>query len=184
MAVSIKNSGYATATDATSCQGDSGGPVLSITATSVTVVGVITGGPTSIRCGKKQSDGKFYTLFTYLSRYANLAFAAASNASKRALESARATELSSKETLASAEADVAKARQEANDSADELATAEEELNAANTRIEELERQVQDLLNQIKILTAKLTITINCVKGSQVKKVTGIEPKCPAGYKKK
>ena len=169
MAVSIKNSGYATSTDATSCQGDSGGPVLSITPTSVTVVGVITGGPTSIRCGKKQSDGKFYTLFTFLSRYANLAFAAASNASKRAVESSKAAELSSKEALASAETDAAKARQEANNAADELATVQEELDAANSRIEELERQVQDLLNQIKILTAKLTITINCVKGSQIKK---------------
>jgi secreted trypsin-like serine protease len=184
MAVSVKNSGYASATDATSCQGDSGGPVLSITPTSVTVVGVITGGPTSIRCGKKQSDGKFYTLFTYLSRYANLAFAAASNASKRAVESAKAAELSSKEDLASAEAEAAEARQEANDAADKLAIVQEELDAANSRIEELERQVQDLLNQIKILTAKLTITINCVKGSQIKKVTGIEPKCPTGYKKK
>ena len=184
MAVSVKNSGYATATDATSCQGDSGGPVLSITPTSVTVVGVITGGPTSIRCGKKQSDGKFYTLFTFLSRYANLAFAAASNASKRAVESSKAAELSSKEALASAETDAAKARQEANNAADELATVQEELDAANSRIEELERQVQDLLNQIKILTAKLTITINCVKGSQIKKVTGIEPKCPTGYKRK
>ena len=182
--VSIKNSGYATSVDATSCQGDSGGPVLSVTPTSVTVVGVITGGPTSVRCGKKQSDGKFYTLFTYLSRYANLAFAAASNASKKAVQVAQAAEQAAKDSLQSAESELAKARQETDDATSELASVQEELEAANSRIEELENQVQDLLNQIKILTAKLTITINCTKGTQIKKVTGIEPKCPSGYKKK
>jgi secreted trypsin-like serine protease len=184
MTVAVKNSGYATATDATSCQGDSGGPVLSVTPTSVTVVGVITGGPTSVRCGKKQSDGKFYTLFTYLSRYANLAFAAASSASKKAVEAAQAAELSAKASLESAKSDAAEARQEAEDAASELASVEEDLETANLRIEELGTQVQDLLNQIRILTAKLTITINCIKGTQIKKVTGIEPKCPSGYKRK
>jgi hypothetical protein len=32
--------------------------------------------------------------------------------------------------------------------------------------------------------SKSKSTINCVKGKTVKKVTGISPKCPAGYKKK
>ena len=32
--------------------------------------------------------------------------------------------------------------------------------------------------------SKSKSTINCVKGKTVKKVTGINPKCPAGYKKK
>jgi hypothetical protein len=32
-------------------------------------------------------------------------------------------------------------------------------------------------------TAKKT-TITCVKGKTTKKVTGVNPKCPAGYKKK
>lgn len=34
------------------------------------------------------------------------------------------------------------------------------------------------------VTAKKKITITCVKGVSTKKVTGIYPKCPAGYKKK
>jgi hypothetical protein len=29
-----------------------------------------------------------------------------------------------------------------------------------------------------------TTTISCIKGKLTKKVTGINPKCPAGYKKK
>jgi len=28
------------------------------------------------------------------------------------------------------------------------------------------------------------MTITCVKGKSVKKVAGVSPKCPAGYKKK
>ena len=32
-------------------------------------------------------------------------------------------------------------------------------------------------------TAKKT-TVTCVKGKTTKKVTGVNPKCPAGYKKK
>jgi hypothetical protein len=28
------------------------------------------------------------------------------------------------------------------------------------------------------------VTITCVKGKTVKKVTAVKPKCPAGYKKK
>jgi secreted trypsin-like serine protease len=170
---SIKNSGYATSTDAATCQGDSGGPVLSVTATAVTIVGVITGGPTSIRCGKKQADGKYYTLFTYLSRYANLAFAAASSASKKGIETAN-----------SAKADYEKVRQEAKDAAYELALIQGELEEAKQKVDEFEIIIQNLQNEIKVLTSKLTVTITCIKGKTTKKVTGIDPKCPAGSKKK
>jgi hypothetical protein len=34
------------------------------------------------------------------------------------------------------------------------------------------------------LVAKKTTTINCVKGKTIRKVTGVNPKCPAGFKKK
>jgi len=34
------------------------------------------------------------------------------------------------------------------------------------------------------VAAKKTTTISCVKGRTLKKVTGVNPKCPAGYKKK
>ncbi|MBU6243085.1 MAG: hypothetical protein KGP06_03390 [Acidobacteria bacterium] len=30
----------------------------------------------------------------------------------------------------------------------------------------------------------ITITITCVKGKVTKKITAVNPKCPAGYKKK
>lgn len=42
------------------------------------------------------------------------------------------------------------------------------------------------LSQEKVVTpvAKQKVTISCVKGKTTKKVTAINPKCPAGYKKK
>jgi len=181
---SIKNSGYATSTEATTCRGDSGGPVLSVTATTVTVVGVITGGATSIRCGKKNTDGKYYTLFTYLSRYANLAFAAASSASKKAMEAANSAKEDAEKTSSQAATVVTNSKTEVERVNSELSSTKLSLSIANDKIDELELQIQDLQNQIKILTAKLTVTINCIKGTQVKKITGIDPKCPSGYKKK
>jgi secreted trypsin-like serine protease len=59
------------------CKGDSGSPVLSITASSVTLVGVVSGGALDGNCAKIQSDGSYMTLFTEISNYANLAFGAA-----------------------------------------------------------------------------------------------------------
>jgi uncharacterized coiled-coil protein SlyX len=61
---------------------------------------------------------------------------------------------------------------------------EGELEEVNQKVEELEIIIQNLQNEIRVLTARLTVTINCVKGKTTKKVTGIDPKCPAGYKKK
>jgi chaperonin cofactor prefoldin len=54
-----------------SCVGDSGGPVMSITATKVLLIGVVTGGDGvgSNNCGAT------YTIFTLVNRYTNLAFA-------------------------------------------------------------------------------------------------------------
>jgi uncharacterized coiled-coil protein SlyX len=61
---------------------------------------------------------------------------------------------------------------------------EGELEEVNQKVEELEIIIQNLQNEIRVLTARLTVTINCVKGKTTKKVTGIDPKCPSGYKKK
>jgi V8-like Glu-specific endopeptidase len=56
-----------------SCSGDSGGPVLSITATRILLVGIITGGnsPANAFCSST------YSTFTLVNRYTNLAFAIA-----------------------------------------------------------------------------------------------------------
>lgn len=74
----LPNSAYLESKVSNSCQGDSGSPILSITATKVTVVGILTGGITNNFCSKPLPlNGNYYTLFTIISRYSNLAFASA-----------------------------------------------------------------------------------------------------------
>lgn len=70
------NSAFMKSTKGRVCKGDSGSPVLSITASSVTLVGVVTGGALDGNCAKIQADGSYLTLFTEISNYANLAFSA------------------------------------------------------------------------------------------------------------
>jgi len=74
---SLPNSGYLESTIANACRGDSGGPVLSITASKVTVIGILTGSSASKNCSKVESNGKYYAMFTLIGRYSNLAFASA-----------------------------------------------------------------------------------------------------------
>lgn len=60
----------------------------------------------------------------------------------------------------------------------EKAKAEAEAKAAA----ELKAQ-QDAKTNSKIGSTKKKTTISCVKGKIVKKITGVNPKCPSGYKK-
>lgn len=49
-----------------------------------------------------------------------------------------------------------------------------------------EEEVEEFTNsiyQLKMMAKKIK-TISCVKGTSIKKVSGLSPKCPAGYKKK
>lgn len=73
----LPNSGYLESTGANACRGDSGGPVLSITASKVTVIGIVTGSSLNKSCSKAESSGKYYAIFTLIGRYSNLAFASA-----------------------------------------------------------------------------------------------------------
>jgi secreted trypsin-like serine protease len=70
------NSAFMKSIKGRTCKGDSGSPVLSITASSVTLVGVVSGGALDGNCAKIQADGSYMTLFTEISNYANLAFGA------------------------------------------------------------------------------------------------------------
>lgn len=44
--------------------------------------------------------------------------------------------------------------------------------------------VENAEGKTKVETAKKKLTITCVKGKTIKKVTAVNPKCPVGYKKK
>ena len=92
-------------------------------------------------------------------------------------EARLAAELKAKqeaEVKAKAEAEL-KARQEAEAKAAEEAKAMAEAEA---------KSKADAEAKAKSEAYKKKVTITCVKGKLIKKVTAVNPKCPAGYKKK
>ena len=105
----IKNSVYLKSPTSSACPGDSGGPVIVSTPTQLYLVGVITGGATATvgpECSTKVS-GNYYTLVTLITKYANLAFASAVEASKKSDSTLLQTDSElkiTKEFLAKAEA--------------------------------------------------------------------------------
>jgi secreted trypsin-like serine protease len=155
------NSAFLASTLATACGGDSGGPVLNISATQVTLVGVLTGisrGPND-RCGQKSTDGNYYSLFTLVGRYANLAFSAA-------------TEVMNLQDL------------ENKSQSSKIYDLEVQLEVSTTEAGEVNSLLDEANATIAELRKQLPQTISCVKGKVTKKITDFKPKCPAGYKKK
>lgn len=134
----LPNSGYLESTKANGCQGDSGGPVLSITATKVTIVGIVTGGALNKYCTKPlASNGKYYAMFTVIGRYANLAFASATQSMSA---------LSENYTRTQSDLGVA----------NELVTGlEYNLADVNDRVEELLASVESYKKSTSALMAKL-----------------------------
>ncbi len=164
------------------CKGDSGGPVLSVSATEVIVVGIITGGVSSgLNSGKSCSRNNM-ALFTVVSRYANLAFSAAVYQMKTMqtqidkIKTESATDLQSARSAATTELELTK------EFAASAVKATEDAN--DEKLLELFTQIEDLKDEIMQLQAKLPKTITCLKGKATKKVTAVSPRCPAGYKKK
>jgi secreted trypsin-like serine protease len=173
------NSAYMVSKNGRSCAGDSGGPILNITATQVTLVGILTGTPRGAndKCGQKQSDGNYSTLFTVVGRYANLAFSAATDAMNSQDQALSA----SKSQLAEKDSQITKMNSNAVDLRNQLSTAQSELDTANQSLEDLQLQLDAANATIIALNRKLPQTIICIKGKLTKKVTGIMPKCPKGY---
>jgi hypothetical protein len=155
------NSAYMFSTNGRSCKGDSGAPILNISATQVTLVGILTGTIRGIddQCAQKQSDGNYYTLFTLVGRYANLAFSAATEV----IDSQIQVTINDKVQIA------------------DLASKLDEATSVNS---ELQTQLDEANVTIVELKARLPQVITCIKGKLTKKVTAVKPKCPAGYKKK
>jgi hypothetical protein len=171
------NSGYMTSTKANACQGDSGAPILNITASQVTLVGILTGGAGSVKCTKKSSDGSYLTLFTLVGRYANLAFSAATdvmNAQERVLNS-QVSQIADKESLLN------QATISLSSTRNELTIAQATLNETTLRKGEIQAELDNLKADIEALKKKLPQTIICVKGKLTQKVTAVMPKCPKGF---
>lgn len=151
------------------CKGDSGGPVLSITATEILVVGVITGGDLRKSCGSS------YAVFTLVSRYSNLAFASAVTQMMNLEAQVKKATEDANQGIRTVEANFnAKYDALQKSSKEQQATDQQNIDELNARIEELESLVAKL-------EVQLPKTIICIKGKLTKKITAVKAKCPAGY---
>ena len=71
-----------------------------------------------------------------------------------------------------------------NDTRSRLQSALSSSCIADVTLNDFRGEVLSVIAQAKISVSTKKITITCVKGKTVKKVTGIGPKCPTGYKVK
>jgi secreted trypsin-like serine protease len=129
------NSGFAKSTVGRVCTGDSGGPVFHVTASRTVLVGVISSLVPDINCAKKESDGSYLAMFTEISRFANLAFAASSYAAS-----------STQTTVKS-----------------EYAEYEETISGLNSAIYESQNEYTDELNKNTKLKACLVVAKKIIK---------------------
>jgi secreted trypsin-like serine protease len=171
------NSAYMSTTKANSCAGDSGSPILNITATQVTLVGILTGSTRSVSCSKKDNDGLYTTLFTLVGRYANLAFLAATDVMSAQDQIISAT----KSQLTEKDSQINRANSTSTDLRSQLGIAESNLETANKGLEDLQTQLDEANAMIVALNKRLPQTIMCIKGKLTQKVTAVMPKCPKGY---
>lgn len=139
------NSALLESTVGKTCIGDSGSPILSITATQVTLIGIMTKATTSNYC-TKPLNGKYYAFFTLTSRYADLAFASASNIIDTISEQSK------------------KAIEEADSAKSDLAYAESQLAVETASNVDLKVQLETLKKSNTALNAKL------------KKICAVKPK--------
>ena len=94
-------------------------------------------------------------------------------------EAKAAAELKAKQEAEAKAAAELKAKQEAE------AKAAAELKAAGERIiSDAKAEAARILAAAKAAVAKKKVTITCIKGKLIKKVTAVKPLCPKGYKKK
>jgi hypothetical protein len=105
--------------------------------------------------------------------------AAAELKAKQEAEAKASAELKAKQEAEAKAAAELKAKQEAE------AKAAAELKAAGEKIiSDAKAEAARILAAAKAAAAKKKITITCIKGKLIKKVTAVKPVCPAGYKKK
>lgn len=65
----------------------------------------------------------------------------------------------------------------------DLTSSNSDLDVLKSYADEELGEFDSTLNQLESVAAKIK-TITCAKGKQVKKVSGLSPKCPKGFKKK
>ena len=163
------NQAVVTSQKANTCKGDSGAPVLSITPNKVTLVGIVTGSYSSNFCSKRQPDGSYWTAFTAINRFANLATQAIGDALK-------AEQTQNSTTI-----------QDIVTNSEELRARISELELENSNLaDEIAAIRQELEKSTKIISAFKAsgqTAITCSNLISIKTIVGKNPKCPKGYKK-
>jgi hypothetical protein len=71
-----------------------------------------------------------------------------------------------------------------SDTAIRLSNALSSVCISTVTLSDFKAEVAVAISQAKVMEVKKTTTITCIKGKLTKKVTAVNPKCPAGYKKK
>lgn len=164
----VKNSAYLTSTTSSACPGDSGGPVIVSTPTKLYLVGIISGGPTAETgpdCARK-IEGYYYTLITLVTKYANLAFAAAVEAEKSidlSFANAQAQLRVANDAVIKAESEAKLAREAVavselanKDLQDAKLQIDSRLQKTLGEIEDLKKKSDDLSATIQNLSSQLT----------------------------
>jgi len=161
----IANSAYLVSENSTACPGDSGGPVIVSTPTRLYLVGVISGGgtPTSGPACNVRVSGNFYTLITLVTKYANLAFQAATIAASSSQE----TQLKSTTDAKAAKDAQSKAETEAKAAKGAQSKAETEAKAAKDAQSKAETEAK----AAKDAQSKAESEANAAKDAQSKAET-------------
>ena len=145
----------------------------------------------SVNCTKAETDGSFLTLFSLISRYTNLAFAAATKNTEKMVANNILSIRKLEESIAALEEEnsgLLDANADFNDENEKLKIDVEDLKTAllenQNNIIDLEKQIEELQIQIELLKEQIPTTITCIKGKLTKKVTAVKPVCLSGYRKK
>jgi len=163
------NSAYIQSSKANACVGDSGSPIISTTATSITVVGILTGVKLNGSC-TEAFGGLYYGLFTLIGRYSNLAFASTVD-QMNLLQNAKDE----------AESKIAALQSNVDSQVTQIAQLQYNLDEANSALQTAQETITQLQTQVAGLIALAPKALYCVKGKLTQKVVAVKPKCPAGY---
>ena len=176
----VANSAFLVSSNSSSCPGDSGGPVIVSTPNRLLLVGIVSGGSTAESgpaCSKLISNS-YYTLITLVTKYANLAFQAATLAADASQKNQKASESESQLSLESktkAEADAKTARDAQTKAEADAKTAaaiaedkaQSELAAANAALadaQKVNRELQTQLNSVEAQFKLLSDSVSVIQG--------------------
>ena len=170
------------------CNGDSGAPVIWESGKDAVLLGVnVGGGGAQSNCRKASADGIYRTEVQIPSRHSSILINSIVKSSPTvgtALKAAIDEKLKLEKDLNELRIQSALMTKEIDSTKEAFSKSQLDLTAMSSQNAELQASILELKNQVAILTIYATTTLTCIKGKNTKKITGVNPVCPAGYKKK